>query len=567
MELDEFVAADWDSVAELLKQNEIKQVYVPDTNVFISNGDAVRILSGTEKSDKTGEDDVVHSHEPNAVVILSTVRNELDVVKGNPKKDEFAKMNARYALRGLEEIARTGFADGKFLRQGVLFGDNGSKAVVFAVQYSTKFIPDDVGEPSPDDKIVFTALEVQNELKSRLPEIKVVFVSNDYNARTTAYMCGLAAEEFRHEAVQNPEILYPGYQIMEASEATYDLFFASSHLSVAGSELERISESLAPDQVLLLEHPDKLNKPTLVGLVDVDCNGISGFKYFSESLFKPVRKSEEIESQNDVADEPVIELSRSEKRNCRKQKKNRPNERKRREEELRRGVPPHYNSNLRFSPLKSAFMELLLNPDVDCVSVIGKAGSGKTLCSLLAGIYQVDKNVYQSVTYLRHLDPLGKDIGALPGNLNEKMNFWAKPVFDNLGVIFDCNQPSDQERIERYIRVMREKKRLVITPTTNIRGATFYHTFLIVDEAHNITRDAMKLIVSRCGDGTKLVVIGDPSQIVSDHYSVVTPSANGLVQMVSRLAGKAGFEWRYAHLYLSEDEILRSRLAKMSCRL
>ncbi len=175
-------------------------------------------------------------------------------------------------------------------------------------------------------------------------------------------------------------------------------------------------------------------------------------------------------------------------------------------------------------------LDILLDDEVKVVTMVGKAGTGKTLLALAAGLKRTtDDQRYQRVLVSRPIFPLGKDIGFLPGTVEEKLDPWMKPIFDN--VEFLLGRRSDGRR-GRGPETLVDMGVLEIEPLTYIRGRSIPHQYMIVDEAQNLTPHEVKTILTRAGGGTKLVFTGDPYQIDNPY---VDASDNGLVYLVNRL--------------------------------
>ncbi len=201
-------------------------------------------------------------------------------------------------------------------------------------------------------------------------------------------------------------------------------------------------------------------------------------------------------------------------------------------------------------------LDILLDDDVKVVTMVGKAGTGKTLLALAAGLKRTtDDQRYQRVLVSRPIFPLGRDIGFLPGTIEEKLDPWMKPIFDN--VEFLLGRRSDGRR-GRGPEALVEMGVLEIEPLTYIRGRSIPDQYMIVDEAQNLTPHEVKTILTRAGEGTKLVFTGDPYQIDNPY---VDASDNGLVYLVNRLKGQA----LAGSVTLMQGE--RSPLAEMAANL
>ncbi|NJL50090.1 MAG: PhoH family protein [Leptolyngbyaceae cyanobacterium SM2_5_2] len=204
--------------------------------------------------------------------------------------------------------------------------------------------------------------------------------------------------------------------------------------------------------------------------------------------------------------------------------------------------------------------ELLLQDSIALVTLVGKAGTGKTLLAIAAGVQKVaDERLYSRLLIARPIVPLGRDIGYLPGDLTEKLNPWMQPLYDNFDLIFgtqDLRGRPDHWR--RGHEEMIDQGLLQIEPLTYIRGRSIPKQFLIVDEAQNLTPHEVKTILTRAGEGTKIVLTGDPDQIDNPY---VDAASNGLTYVVERFKGEA----LAGHVTLTKGE--RSELAERSALL
>ncbi|MBS0626943.1 MAG: PhoH family protein, partial [Verrucomicrobia bacterium] len=157
-------------------------------------------------------------------------------------------------------------------------------------------------------------------------------------------------------------------------------------------------------------------------------------------------------------------------------------------------------------------LDLLLRDDVKLVSLIGQAGTGKTLLALAAGLRKVfDEPVYNRILVSRPIMPLGKDIGYLPGSKEEKLFHWMQPIYDNLE--FLCQSTGSHATGAETQNWIMESKKIEMEAVTYIRGRTLPKMFIIIDEAQNLTPHEVKTVISRAGKGTKVVLTGDPTQI------------------------------------------------------
>ncbi|MDC7225132.1 MAG: PhoH family protein [Spirochaetales bacterium] len=204
---------------------------------------------------------------------------------------------------------------------------------------------------------------------------------------------------------------------------------------------------------------------------------------------------------------------------------------------------------------KMAF-ELLLDDSIPLITLLGQAGTGKTLIALAAGMVKVtDEAKYNRLLVSRPVIPMGKDIGYLPGDKDEKLSHWMQPIFDNLDYILGINKKKDEEKgVDWFIK----NNLIEIEALTYIRGRSLPDQFLIVDEAQNLSPHEIKTIVSRAGRNTKVILTGDPYQIDSPYLD---SNSNGLSYLVEAFKGQP----LYGHVTLSHTE--RSDLAELAAQL
>jgi PhoH-like ATPase len=198
-------------------------------------------------------------------------------------------------------------------------------------------------------------------------------------------------------------------------------------------------------------------------------------------------------------------------------------------------------------------LELLLNDEIPLVTLTGKAGTGKTLLALAAGLLKIeDEHKYKKLLIARPVVPMGKDIGYLPGEKDEKLRPWMQPIYDNLEYLFDTKKSGDIDKILMGLGSIQ------VEALTYIRGRSIPGQFIIIDEAQNLSRHEVKTIVSRVGEGSKIVLMGDPEQI--DHPYLDSMS-NGLTHIVEsfKQEGLSG------HINLEKGE--RSKLAQLAADL
>jgi PhoH-like ATPase len=206
---------------------------------------------------------------------------------------------------------------------------------------------------------------------------------------------------------------------------------------------------------------------------------------------------------------------------------------------------------------QSIALDLLLDDSVPLVALFGKAGTGKTLLALAAGLHRTTiDHVYSRMLVSRPIMPLGRDLGFLPGDVEEKLNPWMQPIFDNLELIFTHGR-AEREGSRSYSPLI-ESGVIQVEALTYIRGRSLPRQFLIVDEAQNLTPHEVKTIITRSGEGTKVVLTGDPQQI--DH-PYVDHASNGLSVVAQRFKS----ERLAGHVAMTKGE--RSELAELATNL
>jgi len=175
-------------------------------------------------------------------------------------------------------------------------------------------------------------------------------------------------------------------------------------------------------------------------------------------------------------------------------------------------------------------LDLLLNDDVQLVSLVGKAGTGKTLLAIAAGMHKtLDEGKYQRLLVSRPIFPMGKDVGYLPGDLEQKLNPWMQPIFDNIEFLMGGSDGSNG--VTRGTQELINQGMLNIEPLTYIRGRSIPNQIMIVDEAQNLTPHEMKTILTRAGENSKIILTGDCQQIDNPY---VDSASNGLAHVVER---------------------------------
>ena len=298
------------------------------------------------------------------------------------------------------------------------------------------------------------------KVKKNNPKKKVILVSRDINMRVIADAVGLPAEDFfNHQVVGNSEEIFTGTQELIIDDEMIDAFYNDEEVIVGGEELY-------PNQYLMLTSGSNPKKTALARY--------AGHKQPLEKL---------------LVDSSGIW-----------------------------GIHPRNRE-------QTYLMDMLMNPDIQVVSAIGKAGSGKTICAIAAGLQQTLDNDsrYTRLIVSRPVQPLGKDIGYLPGTMEDKMSPWLMPIQDNLQFLMG----NDKVTMGMYM----DKGVVEIEAITYIRGRSIANAYIIIDEAQNLTIHELKTIITRVGEGTKIILTGDVEQIDNVYIDATT---NGLTHAVEK---------------------------------
>ncbi len=326
----------------------------------------------------------------------------------------------------------------------------------------------------------------------------VVMVSKDTNMRIKADTLGLTAEDYETDKIDVDD-LYTGIgELLVNSDVIDDLFQTKSiHID----DVAQASGQVFPNQALTLID---VTNPSHTALVTLG----------ADSRLKPLAKL------------PYNGVSHIQSR----------------------------NREQRFA------LDLLLNDAVPLVTLVGKAGTGKTLLAIAAGLLKVtEEKRYTRLLISRPVVPMGKDIGYLPGDMNEKLTPWMQPLYDNFDLIFNTQDVSGKpEHWRRGHEELMDLGLLQIEALTYIRGRTIPKQFFVIDEAQNLTPHEVKTILTRAGEGTKIVLTGDTAQIDNPY---VDAASNGLTYVIERFRNEplAG----HITLYQGERSDLAARAANL----
>jgi PhoH-like ATPase len=333
--------------------------------------------------------------------------------------------------------------------------------IVKVRSYNPLLMPDDLDLEDSDNQIIATALSEQEEITVK--SRKVVVVSRDINMRVKCDGLGLLTEDYQAEqVVVNANGLYTGRAEILMDEQLIDRFYAGEEIFMSPDEYK-----LFPNQFVMLISNSNDKKTAL-----------AKFKGYHAPLTRIMKSSQNV-----------------------------------------------WSTNPRNKEQQFAF-DLLLDPEVPVVSLVGKAGSGKTLLALAAGLEQTfgKGSMYKKIVVTKPVEPVGKDIGFLPGTMEDKMLPWLAPIQDNLQFLMG----DDKATLELYM----EKGQIEVEAMTFIRGRSISNAFIVIDEVQNMTQHEIKTVLTRVGEGTKIVLTGDIEQIDNVYIDATN---NGLSYVVERL--------------------------------
>jgi len=430
--------------------------------------------------------------DDNEVVIPFTVLEELDKFK---KQNDDVGRNARQVIRHLDGLRQRGE-----LSEGVEWNGHGGR---IRVEFTVDDRPKVLHEDAPDNRIIGVAWNLKEQEKT------TVFISKDINVRLKSDSLGIKTEDFEAQKV-DADRLYCGFEALDVPGAIIDTLYEEKQLPV---------EDLEP--YLVRKYEDGSEQP---------------FELWGNQFVQ----------LRDQMDESHTGLARL---LC----------------DTNYLIPIHGPRKPVFGILprnmqQTMAFDLLLDDDVKLITLLGAAGTGKTLLAIAAGMHKViTEQRYDKLLVARPIMPMGRDIGFLPGDKDEKLAAWMQPIFDNLAYLLSTRsvgpQHAESKTPEARIRQYIESDQLVLEPLTYIRGRSIPHQFIIIDEAQNLTPHEVKTIVSRVGEGTKIILTGDVGQIDNPYLD---SSSNGLAYSVERLKG----EPLVGHVTLEKSE--RSDLASLA---
>lgn len=373
------------------------------------------------------------------------------------------------------------------LHKGIRIGKG--LGIIRAVSSDVSLLPPTMDRRDADNIIIASALAEQKQFPNR----KVAVVSLDINLRVRCDAIGLDCQDYsENQVIKEKASFYSGFMKHLVDDEEIDRFYAGDEIFI-----EQDAAHVFPNQFVMLVSSLNEKKTALATFIDYN---------------KPLRKTTEY------------------KRGI-------------------WGVTPR-NKEQTFG------LNLLLDPDIQVVSLVGQAGCGKTLLAVAAGLEQTidltgrTEPRYKKLLISRPIQPMGKDLGYLPGTMEDKMSPWIAPIKDNLLFLMD----DDKDAMEMYF----SKGVIDIEAITYIRGRSISNAFIIIDEAQNLTAHELKTIITRVGENTKIVLTGDVEQIDNIYLD---ERSNGLTHAFERLKpyGLAG------HVKLVKGE--RSKVATLAAKV
>ncbi len=463
-------------------------------------------------------------HDPNAlfvfqeheVIIPLVVVEELDTFK---RDSGDRGRNARESIRQLDRLRGMGR-----LVEGVAWGEPvggknadaarraGTGGGTVRIDVNNHDRPPVLSADKPDNRIIAVAYDLQQQGVQN-----VVFVSKDLNARIKADALGLKTEDFENQKVDAGR-LYTGFVSLDVEGSLIDELYHDRMLSLTslGDTPGGISPSGEPvnpeiyaNQFVILRDQD-----------DDSHTGLARRLADTDHLI-PVTGPRK----------PVFGI-------------------------MARNVQ------------QTMALDLLMDDEIRMVTLLGSAGTGKTLLAVAAGMAKVfTEERYDKLLVARPIMPMGRDIGYLPGTKDDKLGAWMQPIFDNLGYLLSTrgatmgsgnNQHAESLSTEQRIEKLIAGGQVVLEPLTYIRGRSIPHQFMIVDEAQNLTPHEVKTIISRIGEGTKIILTGDIGQIDNPYLD---EASNGLSYAIEKMKGLR----IVGHCTLTKSE--RSELASLAANL
>jgi PhoH-like ATPase len=345
-------------------------------------------------------------------------------------------------------------------------------------------------EKTNDNRILAVAKNLSLEEETKEDGRQVILVSKDVLVRVKADAIGLVAEDFLSDRVVEYDSIYKGFLEVYIQKDLLDIFYEKGELPLS----QMANHPFYPNQFVIIKDAFG-GKGSAVGIVDQAGKKVRKLLYEYDHIW---------------------------------------------------GIKPRNVQQM-------MALELLLRDDIPLVTLIGKAGTGKTLLALAAGLMQTeDLGYFKKLLVARPIVPVGKDLGFLPGEKQEKLRPWVQPIYDNLEYLFNTKKPGELDAI------LAGMGSIEVEALTYIRGRSIPDQFIIIDEAQNLTKHEVKTILTRVGERSKIVLMGDPAQI--DH-PYLDEYNNGLTYVVEKFKDQK----ISGHINLIKGE--RSALAQLAADL
>ncbi|KXG77670.1 PhoH family protein [Thermotalea metallivorans] len=385
----------------------------------------------------------------------------IEEIDGKKSYQDIVGRNAREVARELDKLRELGS-----LCEGVEL-PNGGRLRVEVNHKSLNGFQEYFHETNNDNRILAVALNLHREEKEKESKKQVILVSKDAIMRIKADSLNILSQDYLYDKIEHAEEEYQGILNVTVDSEVIDKVYQLG--VVRDDELKEVKEyyDVYPNQFVVLKDSYGSSKSAIL-------------RY--DAVMKKFHP-------------------------------------------LHRGEESYWGIKGKNAEQRMA-LELLLDDNIKLVTLTGKAGTGKTLLSLAAGLVKVqDERIYQKLLITKPVVPVGRDIGFLPGDKDEKLRPWVQPIYDNLEFLLDAKHISDIKN------TLIGLKNIEIEAMTYIRGRSIPNQFIIIDEAQNLTKHEVKTIVTRVGEGSKIVMMGDTEQI--DH-PYLDSQCNGLTYIINK---------------------------------
>jgi len=438
----------------------------------------------------------IYQYANNDIVLPLKVLEEIDKHK---KRQDGVGIHARSIIRTLDELREKGS-----LEKGVRLGKGKGILKVRKTSEALERFEPNLSSSVPDHVIIATAIDEDAQNGAR----KTILVSRDINMRVICDAIGITSEDYcENQIIERDSDLFTGFCEILVDDQTIDQFYEEEPIYMDRED----NPGLQPNQFIMLVSSSNDKKTALCRFFDYNL-ALEKVSEFKTGLWGVRARNKE----------------------------------------------------------QAFALDLLMDPDVQVVSLIGKAGSGKTLLAIAAGLEQVMPNysvdklstkasskkgsikdgaIYKKLVVSRPVMPMGKDIGYLPGSMQEKMAPWLAPIQDNLKFLTG----DDQTTLDQYL----DKGIVEMEALTYIRGRSIANAYIVIDEAQNLTAHEIKTILTRVGEGTKIVLTGDIEQIDNVY---INEMSSGLTHAVEKFKGLE----LSGHITLRKGE--RSLVASMAAK-